>query len=91
MLAHKLLGIVRSRILDHGFDGRFPLIRNGKTVAALVLALGYEERSSIPLMADSGTDCYAMGIPNQTPINAAELIMRIVENDLNGPWAMLQG
>lgn len=42
-------------------------------------------------MADFGTNCYAMGIPNQTPINAADLITRIVENDLNGPWAMPQG
>ena len=42
------------------------------------------------MVADSGTNCYAMGIPNQTPRNAAETVARVVENDLNGPWARLQ-
>lgn len=38
----------------------------------------------IAQMADSGTNCYAMGIPNQTPRNAAEAIERVVVNDLIG-------
>lgn len=43
----------------------------------VALALGWEERSSIALMPKSGTDCYALGIPNQTPRNAATPIERL--------------
>lgn len=56
----------------------------------VALALGWEERSSIALMPKSGTDCYALGIPNQTPRNAATPI-EVIENDLRGPLVSFQG
>lgn len=54
--------------------------------SSMALALRQEERSSIALKPYSGTDCYALGIPNQTPRNAAKRIVRSSRTTSMGPW-----
>lgn len=53
--------------------------------SSMALALGQEERSSIALMPYSETDCYALGIPNQTPRNAGKQIVRSSRTTSMGP------
>lgn len=83
--SERLVGCSRTTDGSETVIARFYEERHG-CESSMALALGQEERSSTGLMPYSGTNCYALGIPNQTPRNAAKQIVRSSRTTSMCPW-----